>query len=99
MPVYTYEQFKKAAQDSGLLSQFSQADLNLAQKNPDAGMSILKGKQDFQNATTDEARALAHQRVEDIRRRYPDPPKKPQKQKSGKPRNRGGKGKGGPRRR
>ena len=38
-------------------------------------------------------------RVEDIRRRYPDPPKKPQKQKSGKPRNRGGKGKGGPRRR
>ena len=70
MPVYTYEQFKKAAQDSGLLSQFSQADLNLAQKNPDAGMSILKGKQDFQNATTDEARALAHQRVEDIRSSY-----------------------------
>ena len=70
MPVYTYEQFKKAAQDSGLLSQFSQADLNLAQKNPDAGMSILKGKQDFQNATTDEARALANQRVEDIRSSY-----------------------------
>ena len=70
MPVYTYEQFKKAAQDSGLLNQFSQADLNLAKKNPDAGMSILKGKQDFQNATTDEARALAHQRVEDIRSSY-----------------------------
>ena len=70
MPVYTYEQFKKAAQDSGLLSQFSQADLNLAQKNPDAGMSILKGKQDFKAATTDEARALAHQRVEDIRSSY-----------------------------
>lgn len=32
-------------------------------------------------------------RVEDIRRRYPDPPKKPQKPK-GKPRNRGGRGKG-----
>lgn len=70
MPVYTYDQFRKAAQDSGLWSQFSQADLNLAQKNPDAGMSILKGKQDFQNATTDEARALAHQRVEDIRSSY-----------------------------
>lgn len=70
MPVYTYDQFRKAAQDSGLWSQFSQADLNIAQKNPDAGMSILKGKQDFQNATTDEARALAHQRVEDIRSSY-----------------------------
>lgn len=70
MPVYTYDQFRKAAQDSGLWSQFSQADLNLAQKNPDAGMSILKGKQDFQNATTDEARALAHQRVENIRSSY-----------------------------
>lgn len=70
MPVYTYDQFRKAAQDSGLWNQFSQADLNLAQKNPDAGMSILKGKQDFQNATTDEARALAHQRVEDIRSSY-----------------------------
>lgn len=70
MPVYTYDQFRKAAQDSGLLNQFSQADLNLAKQNPDAGMSILKGKQDFQNATTDEARALAHQRVEDIRSSY-----------------------------
>lgn len=67
MPTYTYEQFQQAAQNSGLLNSFSQADLNLAQKNPDAGMSILTAKKDWMNATTDEQRALANQRAEEIR--------------------------------
>ena len=34
-------------------------------------------------------------RVAEIKKRYPDPPKKPQKPKGGKPRNRGGKGRPG----
>lgn len=34
-------------------------------------------------------------RVAEIKKRYPDPPKKPQKPKNGKPRNRGGKGRSG----
>ena len=67
---YTYEQFQQAAQNSGLLGQFSQADLNMAQKYPDFGMSILTEKQNFANATTDEQRALANQRAEAIRASY-----------------------------
>ena len=64
---YTYDQFQKAAQSSGLLGQFSHADLSMAQQNPDFGMGILKYKQDFKNATTDEARALANRGAEDLR--------------------------------
>ena len=67
MATYTYEDFRKAAESSGLLNSFSQADLNLAQKNPDAGMSILTAKKDWMNAATDEQRALANQRAEEIR--------------------------------
>lgn len=70
MATFTYEQFQQAAQNSGLLNTFSQADLSLAQKNPDAGMSILSAKQDYMNATTDEARALANQRAESVRASY-----------------------------
>lgn len=44
--------------------------MKLAQKNPDAGMSILKYKQDYHNATTDEARALANLGAEGIRSSY-----------------------------
>lgn len=70
MATYTYEQFEQAAKNSGLYNQFSSADLSLAQQNPDAGMSILKYKQDYVNATTDEARALANLGAEGIRSSY-----------------------------
>lgn len=67
---YTYDDFQKAMQSSGLGGQFSDADLKLAQQNPDAGMSILKYKQDYMNAATDEARALANLGAEGIRSSY-----------------------------
>lgn len=67
---YSYEEFQKAVASSGLSGQFSQSDLKLAQQNPDAGMSILKYKQDWNNATTDEARALANYGAEQIRSNY-----------------------------
>lgn len=67
MARYTYDDFRKNAQNSGLLNEFSQADLQMAQKNPDFGMSILKYKQDYHNATTDEARALANLNAENLR--------------------------------
>lgn len=70
MATYTYEDFKRAAQDAGLLGQFSEADMRLAQQNPDAGMSILKYKTDYRSAPTDEARALANQGAESIRSSY-----------------------------
>ena len=41
MAKYTYQDFQRALDGSGLAGQFSQADLKLAQQNPDAGMSIL----------------------------------------------------------
>lgn len=67
MARYTYDQFRQNAQNSGLLGEFSKADLQMAQRNPDFGMSILKYKQDYHNATTDEARALANQNAENLR--------------------------------
>lgn len=68
MATYTYDDFLKAAQNSGFT--FSDADMELAKRNPDAGMSLLKYKTDFYGATTDEARALAHQGAENIRSQY-----------------------------
>lgn len=67
---YTYEDFTKAATAAGLMGNFSEADLRLAQSNPDAGMSILQYKQDYRNATTDEARALANIGAEGVRSSY-----------------------------
>ncbi len=64
---YTYDDFKKALAASGLSGQFSDADLKLAERDPDAGMSILSYKQDYNNATTDEARALANAGANAIR--------------------------------
>ncbi len=67
MAIYTYKDFEQAAKNAGLLGQFSKADLTLAQQNPDAGMSILKYKQDFANATTDAQRAAANSGAEAVR--------------------------------
>ena len=55
---FTYDEFQRELTNSGLGSEFSSADLKLAQQNPDAGMSILKYKRDYHNATTPEQRAL-----------------------------------------
>ena len=54
----TDDEFQRELTNSGLGSEFSAADLKLAQQNPDAGMSILKYKRDYHNATTPEQRAL-----------------------------------------
>ena len=70
MAIYTYEDFEKAAKDAGLLPQFSDADLRLAKQNPDAGMSLLKYKTDYINASTAEAKALANAGAEQIRSSY-----------------------------
>ncbi len=67
---YTYNDFRRAMQDNGLTGNFSDADLRLAQSNPDAGMSILKYKLDYRNASTDEMRALANAGAEGVRSSY-----------------------------
>ena len=70
MARYTYDDFRKNAQNSGLLGEFSTADLQMAQKDPDFGMSILKYKQDYHDATTDEGRALANLNAENLRKSW-----------------------------
>ena len=67
---YTYDQFRQAAQQSGLLGEFSDADLSLGQRNPDAGMSLLSYKRDWHNATTDAERQLANLGAESVRGSY-----------------------------
>lgn len=67
---YTYEDFLTSARGAGLLDAFSEADLRLAQENPGAGMSLLSFKQDYRDAKTDEARALANAGAERIRSAY-----------------------------
>lgn len=67
---YTYEDFEKAMREAGMDGQFSTADLALAKRNPDAGMSLLSYKNDYRNATTDEMRALANSGAESIRKQY-----------------------------
>lgn len=68
--MYTYEDFQKAVTSAGMSGQFSDYDLKLAQKNPDAGMSILKNKIDYGKATTDEERTLINAKTEELRKAY-----------------------------
>lgn len=67
---YTYDDFVKAANQSGLMGQFSQDDLNLAQKYPEFGLSALSLKKDYNNATTAEQRLLANQAANELRKSY-----------------------------
>lgn len=65
---YTLDDVKKKIADSGYY--MSDADMKLAERNPDAAMSILNYKDDYANAKTDEARALANMGAENIRKTY-----------------------------
>ena len=67
---YTYDDFVKAANQSGLMGQFSQDDLDLAQKHPEFGLSVLSLKKDYNNATTAEQRLLANQAANELRKSY-----------------------------
>ena len=65
---YQWADVEKFINDNGLF--FSDADLRLAQSNPDAGMSIANYKMDYNNATTDDQRAMANAGAESIRKNY-----------------------------
>lgn len=52
---YSYNDFLNAATSSGLLGEFSQADLETAQRYPEFGLSILSLKRDYHDAATDRA--------------------------------------------
>lgn len=67
---YSYDDFVSAANKAGLMKEFSAADLKTAQRYPEFGMSILGFKQDIHKATTPEAKLLAHQSAEELRKSY-----------------------------
>ena len=73
MPSYTYDDFISAANQAGLLQEFSQADLDTAQRYPEFGMSILGLKQDIHKATTPEAKLLANEAANQLRSSYGGP--------------------------
>ena len=70
MPAYTYDDFLNAVNSSGLLHEFSKADLDTAREHPEFGLSILSLKQDYHNATTDEQRLLANEAANQLRNSY-----------------------------
>lgn len=67
---YSYDDFLSAATSSGLLGEFSQADLETAQRYPEFGLSILSLKKDHHDAATDEQRLLANEAANQLRSSY-----------------------------
>lgn len=65
---YNFDDVQKLINDNKL--HFSDADLKLAQKNPNVGMTIANYKIDYANATTDDQRALANAGAEQTRKDY-----------------------------
>ena len=66
----TYSDFVNRAQQAGLLREFSDEDLRTAQMYPEFGLSILQSKQDWHNATTEEARKIANNNANATRNAY-----------------------------
>lgn len=65
---YTYDDFLKAYNQSGI--GFSDADMQLAQKNPNAGMGLIDAKVRWNQAKTAAERAKYNQQAEAIRSLY-----------------------------
>lgn len=70
MANYTYEQFQKEAQASGLMDQFDKYDLDLAQRYPEFGLSILNLKRNYNSAQTPEQKRIANEMANELRRSY-----------------------------
>lgn len=67
MALYTYDDFTRAANNAGLMNEFSASDLLRAQTNPDYGMSILNDKIGYHNARTPEEAASFNRHAEGTR--------------------------------
>lgn len=67
---YSYDDFLSAATSSGLLGEFSKADLETAKKYPEFGLSILSLKRDYHDAATDEQKLLANEAANQLRSSY-----------------------------
>lgn len=67
---YTYDDFVAAANNAGIMNQFSDRDLTVAKSNPEYGMSMLGLLQDISGATTEENRLLATEAANQMRKNY-----------------------------
>ena len=67
---YSYDDFTKAATGAGLLEKFSQEDLQIAQRAPEFGLSMLKLMQDSAAAATQEGKLLADEAAKQLRTSY-----------------------------
>lgn len=68
MAYTTYDELMRRAQEAG--QYWSDYDKELAQRDPDAGLSIFTSKKDYMNAKTDEERTAANNQANAIRRQY-----------------------------
>ena len=67
---YTYNDFLTKANNEGLIKQFTENDLQIAQKNPEFGFSMLSVMRDANNATTTEQKLLATEVANQLRSSY-----------------------------
>lgn len=74
---YTYDDFLKAANSEGMMDQFSDEDLKLAQTHPEFGISMLSLLKDSANATSDDAKLLATEAMKQLRSNYAPAPAQP----------------------
>lgn len=68
--VYTYDDFMKAANDSGLANSFDDNDLSIAQKYPEFGLGMLSLRKDLNGAQTDEQKLLVNEAMNQLRKNY-----------------------------
>lgn len=64
---YSYEDFEKAAKDSGFYGEFSDYDLSLARRYPEVGMTLLQFKKDYAGADTAEQKARINRSANELR--------------------------------
>lgn len=65
---YTYDDFLAELKRTGYT--MSDADMALAKKNPEVGISLLSLGEDYNKATTPEGKLLAHKAAEELRKSY-----------------------------
>lgn len=67
---YTYQDFETAANAAGMMGSFNEADLKIAQNNPEYGLGMLGIYKDLAGAKTEEQKTLANAAAEQLRKTY-----------------------------
>lgn len=65
-----YKSFLNQANEKGLIQEFDEEDLKLAEQYPEFGSSLLYLKERYKGSTTAEQKALAHEAANQLRQSY-----------------------------